>query len=729
MIDFNDSSSGSDIQTWRIRAFLVLAGVIFVIFLTRLFTFQIIQNDDWLDQAEVNRTDEISIPTQRGVIYDRNGIILARNIPSYNVAVTPANLPDDQGEIDEIIRQMSNLLNLPINKGTLDEPLIPCGDNLGINQMIQIGDSFAPFNPVLLKCDVDRDISLVIAEKAIDWPGVSVEVDPIRDYPTGELTSTMVGFLGPIPALIEEEMRGLGFIPGRDKVGYAGIEVSMEEILRGLPGRRVVEVDVAGQVIRNIEAPIPPTPGLNVVLTIDLRYQDAVDAILRREINGWNAFHGTLRITSGVAIAMNPRTGEILAMVSYPAYENNRLARFIPAYYYQQLILDATQPLLNHAVGAELPAGSVFKIVTSVGALNEGVVEPEEVIQTPGKITITEKYYANDPGNGREFVDWNEAGFGRLDFLGGISNSSNVYFYKIGGGYRDEVPEGLGICRLGTYARAMGYDNLVGIELPDETDGLIPSPTWKRINQGENWSTGDTYISSVGQGFVIATPLQILTSAAIIANDGKMMRPTIVREVVDSEGNVIPIIFDDNYDPVDVRIDEDGNILDALNDAEGNPINLTVMSPFAPDMSWDITKDPLIKEYENPDGIGSCKETGEVKTVQPWVVEKVQEGMRLVVTQGTLLKQFTGLSIPAAGKTGTAEYCDVVALNKGLCIFGNWPTHSWSTAYAPHNDPEIAVIAFLYNGGEGASVAGPVLSQMIEAWFELKSVDAESGVP
>ena len=212
-------------------------------------------------------------------------------------------------------------------------------------------------------------------------------------------------------------------------------------------------------------------------------------------------------------------------MVSFPSYENDRLAQFIPAYYYEQLILDSTQPLLNNAVGAELPAGSVFKIVTAVGALNEGVVTPNQVIDTPGQITVDQKFLSSELGSSRDFVDWNRAGFGSLNFYGGISNSSNVYFYKLGGGYQDEIPEGLGICRLGTYARALGYGQNLGIELPDETDGLVPDPTWKRQTQGENWSTGDTYIASVGQGFVISTPLQVLMSAATIANDGVLDAP------------------------------------------------------------------------------------------------------------------------------------------------------------------------------------------------------------
>ena len=291
---------------------------------------------------------------------------------------------------------------------------------------------------------------------------------------------------------------------------------------------------------------------------------------------------------------MNPKTGEILAMVSYPTYENNRMARLIPAYYYNQLIQDPANPLLNHAVGDVLPAGSVFKLATAVGALNEGVVTPEQVIDTPGKIVITEKFNPNDPGYPREFVDWNDAGFGQLDFLGGIANSSNVYFYKLGGGYQDEVPEGLGICRLGTYARALGYGDDPGIGLPEEEKGLVPDPQWKRLNQGESWSIGDTYISSVGQGYVLATPLQVLMSAATIANDGKLMQPSWSKTCWMVKGNVV--------------------------------------QSFSPVMKWDITKDNVIQEYGETTVRGCEPIEGKTKNVEPWVFEKVQEGMRMAVT-------------------------------------------------------------------------------------------------
>ena len=683
------------VEPWRIFVFAGLVGVVFIIYIIRLFTLQVVQGPQWTGQAEENRIKDINTPAQRGIILDRNEYILARNIPSYNVVIIPSELPDDAGAIQEIFRQLSKRIDVPVYGGELtpENPYVACLSDHGIAQIYEFGESFSPFEPVRVTCDIDKMLAMAIKEKAVDWPGVDIEVESVRDYPTGSLTAAVVGFLGPISAVEEDYFTDLGFVSNRDKVGYAGAERYFQSVLGGRNGLRVVEVDVGGQVLLDIEPPIPPEPGNNLKLTIDTRLQSAAEAILIKEMEFWNTYLNTIRSTSGVIIAINPRTGEILAMVSYPTYENNRMARFIPGYYYEQLSEDPANPLMNHAVGDELNAGSVFKLVTAVGALNEGVVTPDQIIKAPPSITIEEQFAENIVGRSREFIDWNDAGFGELDFTSCIANSSNVCFYKVVGGYQDEIPEGLGICRLGTYARALGYGDYPAIELPLVEDGLIPDPTWKRLNQGENWSTGDTYIAGVGQGFVVATPIQVLMSAAVIANDGVMMRPTILREVQDGEGNVI--------------------------------------QPFQPEELWDLTEDPLIDDFSDPTGRGGCenKLTGNKKTVDPWVIAAVQEGMRMAVLEGTLEQEFEDVTIAAAGKTGTAEYCDKYALEKGLCEYGRWPTHSWTVAYAPFDEPEIAVVAFVYNGGEGAAVAGPIVRQTLEAYFNIRTGDTVAANP
>jgi penicillin-binding protein 2 len=707
----------------------VVVGVL-ILLVSRLIRLQVLENNSWLNQAVENYTTTVNSPAPRGIIYDRNGYVLARNIASYNVVITPANLPDDNADIQNIYRELSALINIPVNQGTVEEAKLfaSCVEGPGIAQLVELGDSNSPYTPVKVKCYVDAQTAKVVSERSVDWPGVSVEVEPIRDYPTGSLTANVIGFLGPIPAALEADYRDRGFIPGRDKVGYSGVELSLETLLSGSNGTRIIQEDVAGKELRNLEPPLAAVPGNNVILTIDTRLQSAAEAALTNEIKEWNAYYGKERISSGVVIAMNPKTGEIMAMVTYPTYENNRMARFIPGYYYEQLSQDPRHPLLNNAISSEFPPGSTFKISTATGALNEGVVSLSDTIQAPGKLVLTEKFAANEAGIERPFVDWtynlngmiNPEGFGTIDYLHCIAYSSNVCFYKLGGGYKNEIVQGLGIERLREYARALGYDQPSGIELPGEQGGLIPTPQWKRINKGENWSTGDTYIASVGQGYVLATPLQVLMSGATIANDGKLMQPTIVREVQDSEGNVIEKWFD----PATLEI----------TDTKSSPTSYQI-SPFNPTMKWDITQTKLIRDYvcEGP----YCTETDNFKTVSPFVVQSVQQGMRLAVTdntggirRGTLNKVFgdpVKFPIAVAGKTGTAEYCDDVALKSNRCQFGAWPTHSWTLAYAPFEDPEIIILAFAYNGGEGASVAAPIVARVMQAYFEIKAIDLAAG--
>jgi penicillin-binding protein 2 len=740
----------SGLDSRRLAVVLVVFLLVLLALLARLISLQVLGSQEWVDLAVENYTKNLSSPAPRGIIYDRNGYILARNVASYNLTITPANLPDDEADIQRIYRAVSELTGIPVNRGTLDEAKLfgACVEGPGIAQLVELGDSLAPYSAVPIKCNVGEEVARAVEERGVDWPGVDIEVNPIRDYPTGSLTANLLGYLGPIPALLEEEYRERGFVPNRDKVGYAGVELSLQEVLTGRNGTRVVQVDVAGKELRNLEPPVAEVPGFNVTLTIDTRLQAAAEASLRQEIDFWNRWFygdtGQQRISSGVVIAMNPQTGEILAMVSYPTYENNRMARLIPSYYYEQLSTDPRNPLLNNAIQSEYPPGSTFKLSAATGALNEGVVSgPEHVVFAPGQLELCEQFTPNEPcgpANTRPFVDWiydtRPEGFGAIDYLHCIAFSSNVCFYKLGGGFEDEIPNGgLGIFRLGEYARALGYGVRSGIQLPGEASGLIPDPRWKRINQGENWSTGDTYIATVGQGYVLSTPLQVLLSGATLANNGRLMQPTVVRQVTDADGRPQTVWFSPSdftlWTPL--RGAEGEGVSDALwtNLADGStsgalPEGSYQISPFIANEKWDLTTDALIGIFECD--AGNCLPTGERKTVDASVVRNVRAGMRLAVTEsgGTLNRIFTEeypLPIAVAGKTGTAEYCDDVALEANRCQFGSWPTHSWTLAFAPYEDPEVVILAFEYNGGEGASVAGPVVGRLMEAYFELKSID------
>ena len=691
------------IPATRIRITYLIIIVILLVFIGRLFSLQIIQGEAYREIADENRFDEVSLPAQRGVIYDRNDFQLVRNIPEYRIMVTPALLPDSNAEQELIYKRISDLTGVPLDQE--GPPAAPCVPGRGVLQLVEEGRTNRPFDAWPIACDVDETIARVLREEQIDLPGVSVIAVPVRDYTTGELTAATIGYLGPIPAGLADYYEEQGFLKERDKIGYAGIEVGFlgmyQEILAGQNGLKLVERDVAGQYLRDVGTFTQPIPGNNMRLTIDTRLQAAAETALRNRMDFINRYSGEERTPLGVVIAMNPQTGEILAMVSLPTYENNRFARFIPQDYYQQLEDDTRgSPLTNHAIASEFPPGSTFKMVTAIGALNEEVITPDRTLFDPGKITIENKYFPQDPGKAKDFVCWKTEGHGDVDFVHGIAWSCNVYFYKIGGGYPGEIEDGgLGVTGINKYAPALGYGAPLGIDLPGEEDGLIPDEDWKRINLGENWSTGDTYNTVVGQGFVAATPLQVLTSIATLANGGRVMWPHIVDEILDGEGNIIQ-----SYEPC-VLWDIGDDVLTPLEEIGAN----------CPTMPPELRELVQNSRSESPDVL-----------VNPAVIEFAQTGMLMVVTDpdGTAYGRADLDTISSAGKTGTGEFCDKVVYQQGLCKPGEWPTHSWYVAYAPFENPEIAVVAFVYYGGEGAVTSGPIVRQVLEAYFEIKSIDA-----
>jgi penicillin-binding protein 2 len=667
-----ESAKEAPIPRWRVWTTYAVMLVLLVLFVARLYQLQVIEGEVYQALADENRFQIVNVPAPRGVMYDRNGSLLVRNIPSFNVYITPAFLPDSPAEVEAIYRKLSELTDVPVDQE--GPPAAPCVPGRGIRQLVLEGQTNRPFDAWPIACDVDPEVARILREWQVDMAGVSVEAVPVRDYATGDLTAHIIGYLGPIPESLAESYREQGFDISRDKIGYAGLEAWYQDTLAGQNGQIQVEIDVAGQRVREYGTVIQPRPGNNLRLTIDTRLQAAAETALINRMGYINRLAGEERTPIGVVIAIDPQTGEILALVSIPTYENNRFARFIPVDYYQQLEADERgKPLINHAISIQQPPGSTFKMVTALGILNEDVISPTRTLFDPGLITIFNQYFPNDPGKAKEFVCWKEDGHGDVAYLTAIAQSCNIYFYKVGGGYQNEIPgDGLGVERIGQYARALGYGNPLGIDLPGEEDGLIPDPDWKRINLGENWSTGDTYNATTGQGFVLATPLQVLNAISTIANGGRVMQPHLLKEVLDGEGNVIETI--------------------------------------QPSVLWDISDGVITSEYD--------------LNIDPSVIQLAREGMRLVVEEGTADGYADLENISSGGKTGTGEFCDEVVQAKNLCVPGNWPTHSWYVGFAPWENPEIAVVAFVYHGGEGAVTSGPVVREVLEVYFELKSLEA-----
>ncbi len=656
------------------------------VLVARLLDLQFIRHDVFAEQAVENRVTLVSDPAPRGVIYDRRGVLLARNVPAFTVTITPANLPDNAAQVEKIYNRLAELLQMPLTVPG-STPKAPCAPGRGIRDLVDEGAGFAPYVPVKIQCDVDKDVALVIREEAADMPGVTVIVEPVRDYPTGMLTTDLVGYMAPIPdpqsaPLTYAYYTTRGFLPGRDRIGVAGVEASLQDTLAGQNGSQLIEEDVAGLALRVIGVQTETVPGLNVQLTLDVRLQAAAEAALRARMKLYNDYSGEIRTTSGVAIVMNPNTGEILAMVSWPSYDNRRFARNIDYDYYAQLAgdpdrgipTDPQYPLLNHAVNILYPPGSVFKIVTATGVLEEKVIDPRRKINDPGKITIRNSYFPADPGKAKDFVCWNSAGHGQVDFVRGIAESCNVYFYKIGGGYEPDGIQGLGPDNLIKWMELFGFGQPTGVELPGELAGFLPTRTWKRITWGENWSTGDTYNAVIGQGYVHATPLQMLNAYNVIINGGQLLKPTLVDKILDGEGNVVtdprPVVIRDlPISPETLRLIRAG-LRQAVTETEGT-------------LSGDINV------------------FGEV-------------GVPVVDVPG----------VNVAGKTGTAEYCDRIAWEKNLCVYGQWPAHAWTVLYAPYENPEVSVIVFVYNGREGSRIAAPIASTILRAYFQLKESDA-----
>ena len=685
------SSAPRDWRILPIYIFMLATGLVLV---GRLFVLQVIESDTWSAEAFENRVSRVSDPAPRGIVYDSRGVALALNVPAFNVVVTPASLPDNEARVEAMYNRLAELLSMPVTVPG-STPVAPCATGRGVRDLVEEGLGFQPFEPVKIKCDVSKDIALVIREERAQWPGLDVVVEPLRQYPTGEHTAAVIGYMAPIPSAKDAPLTydyyvNRGFLPGRDRVGVAGIEASMQDTLAGQNGSSLVEKDVSGQVLRVLGIETPTVPGLNVQLTIDSRLQTAAEAALTQRISYVNDFLGHTEAFAGVAIVMNPNNGKILAMVSWPSYDNNRFARNIDYDYYVQLAGDPGDPdnpdddipgdpfypLLNHAVNILYPPGSVFKIVTASGVLEENVIDPQRKIEDPGKITIRDQYFPADLGKARDFVCWNRNGHGLVDFVTGIAQSCNVYFYKVGGGYAPDHIEGLGIDRLGKWMKLYGFGKPTNVELPGELAGFIPSPDWKRITWGESWSTGDTYNAVIGQGYVHVTPLQMLNAYNTVINGGWLYKPTIIDQILDGEGNVIT-----------------------------------------------ATQPSLL----NPERLPISQSN----------LDLIHAGMRKAVVDGTLsgdLNIYGQVGVPildlpadlhVAGKTGTAEYCDAFAYPRGWCIPGIFPTHAWTALYAPYENPEVSVIVFVYHGGEGSRMAAPIAGAIMRAYFELKQLDAQ----
>lgn len=490
----------------RSRALRVVLLLAFGALTLQLWRLQIVEGRSHRAAAEDNRLRLALLAPLRGTVYDRNLAPLAVNAPSFAVSVTEADVPP--GQRDRILRETATILDVSVEE---------------IERTLQARRRDAsPFTPIIVRENVPRERAMQLEERSWALPGVHVRVETVREYVDGPVFSHVLGYMA-LPS--EEEYwtryRAEGYALG-ERVGAAGVERSYEADLRGRPGGRILEVDAAGRPRREL-VERPAEPGHRLVLTIDADLQRLVHRVLRERIAPG---------TSGVAVAVDPRNGEILAMVSLPSFDNNVFSLPGRDTEIAALLQDNGLPLFNRAIAGQYPPGSTFKLVTGIGALEEGTANRNTKIHCNGGLRLPNPY---NPLQTTFLPDWGVLGV--LDFVGGLAYSCNVYFYTLGGGF-GEI-EGLGVERLGRYARMLGYGEITGIDIPAEAPGRVPSAEWKLAAIGEGWLPGDTYNMSIGQGYVLATPLQVTNLTSAIANGGTFYRPHVVRAVLDAEGRTI----------------------------------------------------------------------------------------------------------------------------------------------------------------------------------------------
>ena len=486
----------------RLYGLYALAGLAFLLLAGQLWSVQIANHSQYQRRAEVNRVRLVSEKALRGVIYDRAGRQVARNVAGWTLAIRPADLPREAEARSEVLTRLGRVFEL---------------DPQEIGKLVDAARD-DPFTPARIKSPIPRDLALIIEEQLDRFPGVVIQHTPIRQYPEGAFLGKILGYTGPIPAASFQTRLEQGY-ERDDTLGISGVELTFEDALRGMRGRRQVEVDALGRETNVLAVLQATAPGGNVVLTID-------SALQRRAAELLAGGMAKARSNQGAIVALDPRNGDVLAMVSLPDYDNNLFAGGISSADFRRLNEDRWTPLVNHAIGGLYPPGSTFKMVTAAAALQERVVTPQTRINCPASVTV----------NGRVFRNWNPLGQGMLTVRQSIAQSCDIYFYEASGGNPYSGFKGLGIQRLADYARQFGFGERTGIRLTGEERGLVPTEEWKREVKKEPWFIGDNYNVGIGQGDLLVTPLQLANMTAAIANGGTLYRPRIASAVRDASG-------------------------------------------------------------------------------------------------------------------------------------------------------------------------------------------------
>ena len=574
----------------RITIAFYIVIFLFGVFIFRLWDLQKIKGSEYRKIDEHNRLRVIDILAPRGIIYDRNDRPLVKNIPSFDISVVKEDIPKDP----ETLSMLARLIGLKSDdiKDILDRSLT------------------IPFEPVKLKQDVTLKEVAKVEARRIDFPGLQIEVVDGREYLYNHSASHLIGYLGRMSV---NQMSSPGYvdIPRKSFVGQFGIEKVYDGILRGKAGKKIIEVDALGSIIKVVRTH-RPVKGDDIRLTIDIDIQVVAEENLRGK--------------AGAIVAIKRDTGEILALASAPSFDPNLFVRGIDYKDWNKLVKDKKKPMLNRAIQSQYPPGSTFKIITAIAALEQGIVTKNTEYNCNGSI-----YF------GRIFRCWKWDGHGSVRLHRALVESCDVYFY--------EVAKNLPIDTLSRYARDFGLGRRVGVELEGEVSGIVPDTVWKRNMKHEKWYTGETLNTVIGQGYLTTTPMQMARLMAAVANNGKLYKPYLLM-----------------------------------------------------DLKADLEAESVV-------------------TITPENISLIKKALLGVVTD----KRGTGgMSrsdiVNISGKTGTTQ---VVRGDIGKEVIPEkFKDHAWFVAFAPEDNPQIAVAVFVEHGGHGSTGAAPIAKRIIETYFD-----------
>lgn len=456
----------------RIWFIVGVVTVLFVVLTLRLWHLQVIRGAEFKRLSAENRLRVDGIPAPRGIIFDRNGIPLVKNSAFYSVSLLPGMV--QEADINAIARFL----------------------DISPEEILQkIREHPSPLVTIKLKEGLTFEETAAIEARLSDYPGLTIDVEQTRHYLYGDVGGHLIGYLGRITPRQAKDP-AYEAIPPQSFIGQWGVEKLYDRHLRGTPGRRVIEVDALGRQLRILDEE-PPQKGDDLYLSMDVNLQKAAEAAFANR--------------AGAMAAFKPDTGEVLGLVSRPSFDPNLFSRGIGLSDWERLSKGKRHPLLNRALQSQYPPGSTFKIITAVAGLESGKLDPEETVNCTGRIKV-----------GRwSFGCWKPGGHGKISLRRALVESCDIYFYKAG--------EKTGIDTIAEYARMFGLGNPTGIPLVREKTGLVPDSEWKRSVLGEPWYLGETYNASIGQGFVLATPVQLARMMSTVVNGGYLYRPALVR--------------------------------------------------------------------------------------------------------------------------------------------------------------------------------------------------------